>query len=1167
MVDNAPQVSQSITSIHKKSKQKDVPSSTTASSDSSHKHKSERHSKNRRYKQVQAEVLTTFNELQEVEKELGSAANDILARMDSLFRRREQHIQDDNIEKDDDGEIGKPGYGVDSRGRRSSVSSTSIKNRPAATPSTPVKPRMTRRTSVQDSNTPNGINTNGSIGSTTSNNDPLSMFRRKTTTGTTSEFPSLANIKPHKYLPDISGIGLALTSDIKASTSDKKSLKSTRSEEKLQQQKDSVKKKEKKRMTIDTSMSSKTSKNPNTPSSEEFNRRRSAYETTAAKTKSNGLKKSTTNGSSVYFDDDSRKNQTPSPAIPAPIRSKTMPIKPADNNALTKLQLPLSRNHSASGLVPTKKGVELSSKENEFTVGSAPTSISRRRQSSVSSSNTAPSTSASGSQKPTSRSTTPNIVNHRLSHPPPLQIPTQPPPVPVVPPPSMLPQPRSRSRGVGRANEDIPPVPPVPTGLTIEKKYGSTDVKSSGVSRREKAASTDGHRRRPRGQTMPGKTEHPKLDESLVFPPYNPPSLPPLDRIRQHQNTPNQSEARLKIPSTPTSAVTTGFPSKIPTPTGIVARSSKSTNVTLPSPSGSKHSRNRRPSGSTLQSGGKSTQVTTAVSTSGKPSVTGITNVSSSKKPRRNSNAATATTKVQPSLSSTSLPDLQKGGQNLKQDPLCSDAKPKLREKRDKESHAKGTTPMSPQTALKTFGPYLSQYERTEIVEYPNVYFTAPNAPKKPASTELTGCNFGFDDERGDYLVVMGDHLYYRYEIVDSLGKGSFGQVLKCLDHKTGEHVAVKIIRNKKRFHCQALVEVKILESLSRWDPEDNHNIIHMTDHFYFRNHLCIAFELLSVNLYEFIKSNNFQGFSPGLIKRFCTQLLNSLSLLQRHNIVHCDLKPENVLLKHPTKSSIKVIDFGSSCFENEKVYTYIQSRFYRSPEVILGITYNMAIDMWSLGCILAELYTGYPLFPGENEQEQLACIMEVQGLPDKYLIDKSTRKRIFFDSNGGPRPVVNSKGKRRRPGSKTLTQALKCNDEVFLDFISRCLQWDPEKRMKPDEGLMHEWITDVKINTKNYLSNYDAIRRKSSHKEENHSSRRTTTSSSTRSLVSSYTSSYSSSKNGTSASTYLGSTFSRKSLEGSTSAGGLRTKVNGLSTGLTGKYVPLSSSARSDVA
>lgn len=108
-------------------------------------------------------------------------------------------------------------------------------------------------------------------------------------------------------------------------------------------------------------------------------------------------------------------------------------------------------------------------------------------------------------------------------------------------------------------------------------------------------------------------------------------------------------------------------------------------------------------------------------------------------------------------------------------------------------------------------------------------------------------------------------------------------------------------------------------------------------------------------------------------------------------------MSPQNVLLKHPTKSSIKVIDFGSSCLENEKVYTYIQSRFYRSPEVILGMSYNMAIDMWSLGCILAELYTGYPLFPGENEQEQLTCIMEIQGVPERYLIEKSSRKKLFF--------------------------------------------------------------------------------------------------------------------------------------------------------------------------
>jgi dual specificity tyrosine-phosphorylation-regulated kinase 2/3/4 len=163
--------------------------------------------------------------------------------------------------------------------------------------------------------------------------------------------------------------------------------------------------------------------------------------------------------------------------------------------------------------------------------------------------------------------------------------------------------------------------------------------------------------------------------------------------------------------------------------------------------------------------------------------------------------------------------------------------------------------------------------------------------------------------------------------------------------------------------------------------------------------------------------------------------------------------------------SEIRVIDFGSSCFENEKVYTYIQSRFYRSPEVILGTPYGMPIDMWSLGCILAELYTGYPIFPGENEQEQLACIMEVFGPPEKHLIEKSSRKKVFFDSMGKPRLSVSSKGRRRRPSSRDLRQALKCDDEAFLDFIARCLRWDPARRLTPHEASVHEYITGVKIN------------------------------------------------------------------------------------------------------
>lgn len=93
--------------------------------------------------------------------------------------------------------------------------------------------------------------------------------------------------------------------------------------------------------------------------------------------------------------------------------------------------------------------------------------------------------------------------------------------------------------------------------------------------------------------------------------------------------------------------------------------------------------------------------------------------------------------------------------------------------------------------------------------------------------------------------------------------------------------------------------------------------------------------------------------------------VLAAARFLRQHSLIHCDLKPENILLMQPQRSAIKVIDFGSSCFINERMYTYVQSRFYRSPEVILGLTYGCEIDMWSFGCILAELYMGYPLFPG----------------------------------------------------------------------------------------------------------------------------------------------------------------------------------------------------------
>ncbi|XP_008543660.1 probable serine/threonine-protein kinase dyrk2 isoform X1 [Microplitis demolitor] len=367
--------------------------------------------------------------------------------------------------------------------------------------------------------------------------------------------------------------------------------------------------------------------------------------------------------------------------------------------------------------------------------------------------------------------------------------------------------------------------------------------------------------------------------------------------------------------------------------------------------------------------------------------------------------------------------------------------------------------PMTPQEAAKYYGSRLTEYERTEIEKYSEIWYLGLSACK--IHGEEGAENSGYDDDTGSYHKIPHDHISYRYEILEVIGKGSFGQVIRALDHKTGQHIAIKIIRNKKRFHHQALIEVRILDHLRKkdLDADSQHNVIHMLEYFYFRNHLCISFELMSLNLYELIKKNNYQGFSLSLIRRFANSLINCLRLLHRENIIHCDLKPENVLLKQRGSSSIKVIDFGSSCYSHQRVYTYIQSRFYRSPEVILGLPYGTPIDMWSLGCILAELHTGYPLFPGENEIEQLACIMEVLGPPPESLISHATRRRLFFDSKGNPRCIVNSKGRKRRPGNKNVAIALRSNDPLFIDFVSRCLEWDPKERMTPDEAMRHKWL------------------------------------------------------------------------------------------------------------
>lgn len=157
-------------------------------------------------------------------------------------------------------------------------------------------------------------------------------------------------------------------------------------------------------------------------------------------------------------------------------------------------------------------------------------------------------------------------------------------------------------------------------------------------------------------------------------------------------------------------------------------------------------------------------------------------------------------------------------------------------------------------------------------------------------------------------------------------------------------------------------------------------------------------FELLSVNLYELIKQNQFRGLSTTLVRVFAQQLLNGLSLLNKARLIHCDLKPENILLKNLESPVIKIIDFGSACDERQTVYTYIQSRFYRSPEVLLGLPYSSAIDMWSLGCIVVELFLGLPLFPGSSEYNQVSRITEMLGLAPTWMLEMGKQSGEFFE-------------------------------------------------------------------------------------------------------------------------------------------------------------------------
>eukprot|EP00818_Percolomonas_sp_WS_P007294 CAMPEP_0117450640 /NCGR_PEP_ID=MMETSP0759-20121206/8578_1 /TAXON_ID=63605 /ORGANISM="Percolomonas cosmopolitus, Strain WS" /LENGTH=632 /DNA_ID=CAMNT_0005243179 /DNA_START=317 /DNA_END=2215 /DNA_ORIENTATION=+ len=337
-------------------------------------------------------------------------------------------------------------------------------------------------------------------------------------------------------------------------------------------------------------------------------------------------------------------------------------------------------------------------------------------------------------------------------------------------------------------------------------------------------------------------------------------------------------------------------------------------------------------------------------------------------------------------------------------------------------------------------------------------------------------------DIRKNDEITKGTTIKNRYTISSegTIGSGSFGEIYEVEYLKTGGKYALKVI--PPRFKRQARSEQKYLTMLREF--ERNH-VIRFEESFVWKGKICFIFELLSYSLYDMLQYTNFKGLKLKIVQIIGRQILSSLEYLGSMRIIHCDLKPENILLcpikeRHFREEHlrIKLIDFGSACNVLEGPFVkYIQSRFYRAPEVILEHKYSYEIDLWSLGCILFELHTGLPLFAGENETEMIQLMVSLLGTPPKHMLHSSNKackwftfnsEKSSFDFNSSlilPRETLRQKlsldtkeGPRRlwRDGRGYQKEYY----EVFHDALQKMLQWDPQSRTSLRDLLRHPFFT-----------------------------------------------------------------------------------------------------------
>ncbi|KAI7908213.1 kinase-like domain-containing protein [Cokeromyces recurvatus] len=317
--------------------------------------------------------------------------------------------------------------------------------------------------------------------------------------------------------------------------------------------------------------------------------------------------------------------------------------------------------------------------------------------------------------------------------------------------------------------------------------------------------------------------------------------------------------------------------------------------------------------------------------------------------------------------------------------------------------------------------------------------------------------------------------FFFRYEVLDLMGQGSFGQVVKCRTLKTNELVAIKIVKNQPTYNMYGDKEVEILCKL-RDSPEHKERFLQLKNSFVFRGHRCAVFELLDISLYKYLHQK------PGKaklviqdIQKIAFHILETLDLLKDMRIIHTDLKPDNILLKSQDNvHDVKLIDYGSAFFETDTLNYHIQTAFYRSPEVILQMEFGCAIDMWSFGCFIAELFLGKPLFSSDNEVTLMhVMVTTLDCFPPDHMLHQGKRSSEFFhfpkrNKKVSHNPPIRLLHPHKSSHHTTLEQKImefESDDsyedrKMLYDFLKHILIFDPVERYSPRQALKHSFIT-----------------------------------------------------------------------------------------------------------